>query len=69
MPTATLEQRMTAMEQAIRELREALNGRQTAPNWLDQVIGSMKDEPAFDEVLAHGRSIRQADRPAEDATS
>jgi hypothetical protein len=26
----------------------------------------MKDEPAFDEVLAHGRAIRQADRPAED---
>jgi hypothetical protein len=26
----------------------------------------MKDEPAFDEVLAYGRAIRQADRPADD---
>lgn len=35
-------------------------------DWLDRVIGSMKDEPAFDEILAHGRAIREADRPAED---
>jgi hypothetical protein len=40
--------------------------RQPAADWLDRVIGSMKDEPAFDEVLAHGRAMRQADRPAED---
>jgi hypothetical protein len=26
----------------------------------------MKDEPAFDEVLAYGRAIRHADRPPED---
>ena len=25
-----------------------------------------QDEPDFDDVLAHGRTIRQADRPAED---
>jgi hypothetical protein len=68
MSQATLEQRMTAAEQAIRELREAMNGRQPAPDWLDRVVGSMKDEPAFDEVLAHGRAIRQADRPAEDGS-
>jgi hypothetical protein len=35
-------------------------------DWLERVIGSMKDESAFDEVLALGRAIRQADRPAED---
>jgi len=66
MPEATLEQRMTVLEQAVRELQEALNARKPAPDWLDHVIGSMKDEPAFDEVLAHGRAIRHADRPAED---
>jgi hypothetical protein len=43
-----------------------MHARQSPADWLDRVIGSMKDEPAFDEVLAHGRSIRQADRPAED---
>ncbi len=66
MAEATLEQRMTALEQAVRDLQEAIRTRKPAPDWLDRVIGSMKDEPAFEEVLAHGRTIRQADRPAED---
>ena len=66
MPQATLEQRMTVLEDAVRELQQALQARKPAPEWLDRVISSMKDEPAFDEVLALGRAIRQADRPAED---
>jgi hypothetical protein len=66
MAEATPEQRMTALEQAVRDLQEAMRTRKPAPDWLDRVIGSMKDEPAFEEVLAHGRTIRQADRPAED---
>ena len=66
MPRATLEQRMTALEDAVREQEEAMKGRKPAADWLDRVIGSMKDEPAFDEVLALGRAIRQADRPTDD---
>ena len=66
MPEATLEQRMTALEAAVYELQEAMKARKPAPDWLDAVIGSMRDEPAFDEVLALGRAIRQSDRPAED---
>ena len=66
MSQATLEQRMTALEDAMRELQQAMKARNPAPDWLDRVIGSMKDEPAFDEVLAYGRAIRQADRPADD---
>jgi hypothetical protein len=50
----------------VRELKEALNTRKPASDWLDRAIGSMKNEPAFDEVLAHGRAFRQADRRAED---
>ncbi len=69
MSNATLEQRMTAVENAVRELQEALRNRRPAADWLDRVIGSMKDEPAFDEVLALGRAARSADRPAEDAGS
>ena len=66
MPEATLEQRMMALEEAVHELQEAIKARKPVPDWLNHVIGSMKDEPAFDEVLAYGRAIRQADRPAED---
>jgi hypothetical protein len=66
MPKATLDQRMTAVEAALRELQDRMKARETAPDWLDRVIGSMKDEPAFDDVLAYGRARRQADKPAED---
>jgi hypothetical protein len=66
MPQAHLEQRLTAVEQAVRQLQEAMRAREPASDWLDRMIGSMKDEPAFDEVLAYGRAIRQADRPADD---
>jgi hypothetical protein len=66
MPEATLEQRVTTLERTVRDMQEAMSGRKPAPDWLERVIGSMKDEPGFDEVLAHGKAIRQADRPAED---
>ena len=68
MSQATLEQRMTSLENSVRELQQAMHMRQPAADWLERVVGSMKDEPAFDEVLAHGRAIRLADRPAEDQT-
>ena len=68
MPEATLEQRMAVIEEAVRDLQDAVNARKPTADWLDRVIGSMKDEPAFDEVLAHGRAIRHADRPAEDSS-
>jgi hypothetical protein len=38
-----------------------------ATNWVAHIIGSFKDEPAFEEVLALGRAIRVADRPPEEA--
>jgi hypothetical protein len=62
MPERTLEQRVTAVEAAIRELQESMRARKPADDWLDRVIGSMKDEPAFDEVLAYGRMIREGDK-------
>ena len=69
MSEALLEQRLNALEEAVRELQDAMSARQPAADWLDRVIGSMKDDPEFDEVLAYGRAIRHADRPAEDPSS
>jgi hypothetical protein len=43
-----------------------LKVRRPALDWLERVIGSMKDEPAFNDVLAYRRAIRQADVPADD---
>ena len=68
MPEATLEQRMTALEEAVGELQEAIKARKPSPDWLDFVIGSMKDEPAFDEVLGSW-SERSANRTGRPRTS
>ena len=67
MTTDTLiEQRLTAVEKMIRELQHQLANAQPASNWIEQITGSFKDEPAFEEVLEIGRAIRSTDRPSED---
>ncbi len=65
----SLEQRVETLEAAVRDLQQRLNSKASAANWLDRVIGSFRDEPAFEEVLEYGRQFRQADRPAEDPGS
>ncbi len=62
-----IEQRLTAVEKSVSELQHRLANLVPAANWLEQITGSFKDEPAFEEVLEFGRAIRSADRPAEAA--
>jgi hypothetical protein len=62
MPDANLERRVEELEFAVRELRQAIS---TKHDWLSKVIGSMQDEPAFYEVIAYGRAIRESERPPE----
>jgi hypothetical protein len=65
--TETLvDQRLAALGAADAELQRRLQPSQPAPNWLEQVVGSFKDEPAFEEVVAYGRMFRESDRPAGD---
>ncbi|MFE1745596.1 hypothetical protein [Coleofasciculus sp. H7-2] len=56
----SLEERMAAVETAITELQKQVANPQST-NWLQQITGSFKDEPAFEEVLAYGRAIRKGD--------
>jgi len=52
MQTDTLiEQRLTTVEKAVGELQRQLANLPSGPHWLDQITGSFKDEPAFEEVL------------------
>lgn len=64
--SSVIEQRLTAVEAAVSELQRRLANLPPAPNWLEQVTGSFKDEPAFEEVLAFGRALRAADQLPED---
>ncbi len=65
----TIEGRLEAVEHAVAEIKRELDSRSPSPDWLDQIIGSFKDEPAFDEVIRLGREIRKADRSVEDDES
>jgi hypothetical protein len=56
----SLEERLAAAEAAIAELQKQVVISQPT-NWLQQITGSFKDEPAFEEVLTYGRAIRQGD--------
>jgi hypothetical protein len=61
----SIEQRLDAVEAAIVELKDKI-APSTTPNWLQEVTGLFKDDPIFDEVLAYGRELRQADRPSDE---
>jgi hypothetical protein len=58
---AQLEARLTAVETALSEIQRRLATLPPAPHWLEQIIGSFKDEPAFDEVIAFGRAFRESE--------
>jgi hypothetical protein len=59
-PNASLEERLAAIEAAIAELQEKVADPQPT-TWLQQITGSFKNEPGFEEVLAYGRAIREGD--------
>lgn len=56
----SLEERLAAVEAAIAQLQKQI-ATPGPTNWLQQITGSFKDEPAFEDVLAYGRAIRQGD--------
>ncbi len=56
----SLEERLSAVEEAIAQLQKQVATPEPM-NWLQQITGSFKDEPEFEEVLAYGRAIRQGD--------
>ncbi len=64
--STTIEDRLAAVEAAIAELHDHLLVQPPAPDWLEQVIGSFKDEPAFEEVRKYGRAIRKGEMSIED---
>jgi len=63
----TLEQRLAAVERALADIQDRLNGGPISPSWLDKITGSITDESAFRKVLEFGHAFRSADRPSDAA--
>ena len=60
MTQTELEERLLAVETALQEMQSRLATLAPSPHWLDEIIGSFKDEPAFEEVIALGRAFRES---------
>ncbi|MEH2353019.1 transferase hexapeptide repeat containing protein [Nostoc sp.] len=58
---ANFEQRLAILEQTVANIKHQVIDAPTYSNWLEKVIGSISDEPAFLEALEYGRSLRHAD--------
>ncbi len=60
----SVEERLAVVEQELAELKRRLPQGPRKKNWIEEINGSMKDFPEFDEVLRLGKEFRQSDRPA-----
>jgi len=58
---SVLEERVTALERDLAELKNHVFGSRDARPWFEKIIGSMKDYPEFAEVVKLGREIRKSD--------
>ncbi|MCY2989320.1 MAG: hypothetical protein NTY19_15805 [Planctomycetota bacterium] len=58
-----LEERLTAVERDLAELKDHVLGGDRQRPWFEKMIGTMKDYPEFAEVVKLGREIRKTDSP------
>jgi hypothetical protein len=66
---ATLEDRLSALESAMEEVRRELTTTRRPRAWLDDVTGSLREWPEFAEVLRLGREFRKSVVDPEDTVN
>jgi len=59
----TIEERLARLEKQVAYLKLQLDKLASKASWIDQVKGSFKDDPEFEEILRLGAEIRRSDRP------
>jgi hypothetical protein len=56
----SLEQRLEALEREVAQIKSRLSTPQANGSWVDEIAGSMKPFPEFDEVVRLGRGFRES---------
>jgi hypothetical protein len=56
----SIEQRLEMLEREVAQLRQRLVSAPTNGNWVDEIAGSMKQFPEFDDVVRLGRQFRES---------
>lgn len=64
MATLSLEERVAALESEVARLKqERANEARPKKPWWEQIRGTFKDDPIYEEVMRLGREYRQSLRP------
>lgn len=62
MATATLEERVTAVEQELAALKHHVNHEPTRLPWWEKIAGTFANNPEYDEAMRLGREWRESQR-------
>ena len=64
MATVTLEERVVALETEVARLKqERANETRSKKPWWEEIRGTFKDDPAYEEAMRLGREYRESLRP------
>lgn len=58
--SATLEERVTAVERAVSDLQQRMRDPSASKGWLGRLYGAFNDRPEFAEVVRLGREFRES---------
>ena len=56
----TVEERLSALEKELRELKQQVTVQQDQQSWIERIAGTFKDDPDFEEIVRLGREFRKA---------
>ena len=56
----TVEDRLTAVEQQLADLKRRLPSRNDGMSWVERIAGTFKDDPDFDQIVRLGREFRKS---------
>ncbi len=68
MATPTLEERVTALENELGQMKQQRAGTEPPAGkpWWERIRGTFKDDPAYEEAMRLGREYRESLRPRDD---
>jgi hypothetical protein len=58
----TIEERLAAVENEIRKLKQGNASAEPKNGWLEKISGTFKNDPEFGEILRLGQEIRNTEK-------
>ena len=56
----TIEQRLAEVEKELADLKQRLLPPTDGKSWVEQIAGTFKDDPDFEEIVKLGREFRKS---------